>query len=144
MVFDLGGGTFDVSIIEIGSGVIEVLSTAGDNHLGGDDFNKAISDYVLDTFSRQEGIDLRKDQIALSRILEASEQAKIELSSQSSTIINLPFIYQDVNGPKNLEITLTRQKMNELTKSLIDRLVLPMQTALNDARLTPQDLNKVI
>ena len=144
MVFDLGGGTFDVSIIEIGSGVIEVLSTAGDNHLGGDDFNKAISNYVLDTFSRQEGIDLRKDQIALSRILEASEQAKIELSSQSSTIINLPFIYQDVNGPKNLEITLTRQKMNELTKSLIDRLVLPMQTALNDARLTPQDLNKVI
>ena len=135
---------FDVSIIEIGSGVIEVLSTAGDNHLGGDDFNKAISDYVLDTFLRQEGIDLRKDQIALSRILEASEQAKIELSSQSSTIINLPFIYQDVNGPKNLEITLTRQKMNELTKSLIDRLVLPMQTALNDARLTPQDLNKVI
>ena len=111
MVFDLGGGTFDVSIIEIGNGVIEVLSTSGDNHLGGDDFNKAISDYVLDTFSRQEGIDLRKDQIALSRILEASEQAKIELSSQSSTIINLPFIYQDVNGPKNLEITLTRQKI---------------------------------
>ena len=142
MVFDLGGGTFDVSIIEIGSGVIEVLSTAGDNHLGGDDFNKAISDYVLDTFSRQEGIDLRKDQIALSRILEASEQAKIELSSQSSTIINLPFIYQDVNGPKKFRNHLNKTKMNELTKSLIDRLVLPMQTALNDARLTPQDLNQ--
>ena len=144
MVFDLGGGTFDVSIIEIGSGVIEVLSTAGDNHLGGDDFNKAICDFILESFLKQEGIDLRKDTVAYSRVLEASEQAKIELSSQSSTLINLPFIYQDTNGPKNLEITLTRQKFNELTKGLIDRLVLPMQTALNDARLTPQDLNKII
>ena len=144
MVFDLGGGTFDVSIIEIGSGVIEVLSTAGDNHLGGDDFNKAICDYVLESFLKQEGIDLKRDTVAYSRVLEASEQAKIELSSQSSTTIHLPFIYQDANGPKNLELTLTRQKFNELTKNLIDRLVLPMQTALNDARLTPQDLNKII
>ena len=144
LVYDLGGGTFDVSIIEIGSGVIEVLSTAGDNHLGGDDFNKAICDFILESFLKQEGIDLRKDTVAYSRVLEASEQAKIELSSQLSTLINLPFIYQDTNGPKNLEITLTRQKFNELTKGLIDRLVLPMQTALNDARLTPQDLNKII
>ena len=144
MVFDLGGGTFDVSIIETGDGVIEVLSTAGDNHLGGDDFNKAICNFVIEIFLKQEGIDLRKDTVAYSRVLEASEQAKIELSSQSSTLINLPFIYQDTNGPKNLEITLTRQKFNELTKGLIDRLVLPMQTALNDARLTPQDLNKII
>ena len=144
MVFDLGGGTFDVSIIEIGSGVIEVLSTAGDNHLGGDDFNKAICNFVIESFLKQEGIDLTKDTVAYSRVLEASEKAKIELSSQSSTLINLPFIYQDTNGPKNLEITLTRQKFNELTKGLIDRLVLPMQTALNDARLTPQDLNKII
>ena len=144
MVFDLGGGTFDVSIIEIGNGVIEVLSTAGDNHLGGDDFNKAICNFVIESFLKQEGIDLTKDTVAYSRVLEASEKAKIELSSQSSTLINLPFIYQDTNGPKNLEITLTRQKFNELTKGLIDRLVLPMQTALNDARLTPQDLNKII
>ena len=144
MVFDLGGGTFDVSIIEIGNGVIEVLSTAGDNHLGGDDFNKAICNFVIESFLKQEGIDLTKDTVAYSRVLEASEKAKIELSSQSSTLINLPFIYQDANGPKNLEITLTRQKFNELTKELIDRLVLPMQTALNDARLTPQDLNKII
>ena len=144
MVFDLGGGTFDVSIIEIGNGVIEVLSTAGDNHLGGDDFNKAICNFVIESFLKQEGIDLTKDTVAYSRVLEASEKAKIELSSQSSTLINLPFIYQDTNGPKNLEITLTRQKFNELTKELIDRLVLPMQTALNDARLTPQDLNKII
>ena len=144
LVYDLGGGTFDVSIIEIGSGVIEVLSTAGDNHLGGDDFNKVICDFVLESFLKQEGIDLRKDTVAYSRVLEASEQAKIELSSQSSTLINLPFIYQDTNGPKNLEITLTRQKFNELSRGLIDRLVLPMQTALNDARLTPQDLNKII
>lgn len=96
------------------------------------------------SFLKQEGIDLRKDTVAYSRVLEASEQAKIELSSQLSTLINLPFIYQDTNGPKNLEITLTRQKFNELTKGLIDRLVLPMQTALNDARFTPQDLNKII
>ena len=135
---------FDVSIIEIGNGVIEVLSTAGDNHLGGDDFNKAICNFVIEIFLKQEGIDLTKDTVAYSRVLEASEKAKIELSSQSSTLINLPFIYQDTNGPKNLEITLTRQKFNELTKGLIDRLVLPMQTALNDARLTPQDLNKII
>ena len=144
MVFDLGGGTFDVSIIEIGNGVIEVLSTAGDNHLGGDDFNKAICNFVIEIFLKQEGIDLTKDTVAYSRVLEASEKAKIELSSQSSTLINLPFIYQDTNGPKNLEITLTRQKFNELTKGLIDRLVLPMQTALNDARLTPQDPDECV
>ncbi len=144
MVFDLGGGTFDVSIIEIGNGVIEVLSTAGDNHLGGDDFNKAICNFVIESFLKQEGIDLTKDTVAYSRVLEASEKAKIELSSQSSTLINLPFIYQDTNGPKNLEINiLQRQSLMSLQKDLL-LLCFYQCKALNDARLTPQDLNKII
>lgn len=144
MVFDLGGGTFDVSIIEIGNGVIEVLSTSGDNHLGGDDFNKAVCDYIIQTFKQQEGIDLSRDLVAYSRIEEASEKAKIELSTMQSTKVLLPFI-TTVNGtPKNLEITLTKQKYDELTKHLVDRIVGPMQTAMNDARLTPSDLNKII
>ncbi len=144
MVFDLGGGTFDVSIIEIGNGVIEVLSTSGDNHLGGDDFNKAVCDYIIQTFKQQEGIDLSRDLVAYSRIEEASEKAKIELSTMQSTKVLLPFI-TTVNGtPKNLEITLTKQKYDELTKHLVDRIVGPMQTAMNDARLTPSELNKII
>lgn len=144
MVFDLGGGTFDVSIIEIGSGVIEVLSTSGDNHLGGDDFNKVLSDYVVQIFKQQDGIDLSRDLVAYSRIEEACEKAKIELSTMQSTKILLPFI-TTVNGtPRNLEMTLTKQKYDELTKHLVDRIVGPMQTALNDAKLTPNDLNKII
>ena len=144
MVFDLGGGTFDVSIIEIGQGVIEVLSTSGDNHLGGDDFNQAICDYLLEEFKKAEGIDLRHDLVAYSRILEASEKAKIELSTTTSTFVSLPFITTVANQPKNLEVTLTRNKFNELTKHLVDRTVIPMQNALNDAYLTPADLNKII
>lgn len=144
MVFDLGGGTFDVSIIEIGNGVIEVLSTSGDNHLGGDDFNDSVAKYIVEEFKRIEGIDLTHDQVAMQRVNEAGEKAKIELSTMVTTIINLPFITNTNMGPKNLEIELTRAKFNDLTKSLVDRIVIPMQNALNDARLTPEELNKII
>lgn len=144
MVFDLGGGTFDVSIIEIGNGVIEVLSTSGDNHLGGDDFNDCITKYIIDEFKKLEGIDLSSDQVAMQRIKEAGEKAKIELSTMITSIINLPFITNTANGPKNLELEITRTKFNDLTKHLVDRLILPMQNALNDARLTPAELNKII
>lgn len=144
MVFDLGGGTFDVSIIEIGNGVIEVLSISGDNHLGGDDFNEIIAKYIVDEFRRIEGIDLSHDQVAMQRINEAGEKAKIELSTMITTIVNLPFITNTSSGPKNLEVEISRAKFNELTKGLVDRVVIPMQNALNDARLTPQELNKII
>lgn len=144
MVFDLGGGTFDVSIIEIGNGVIEVLSTSGDNHLGGDDFNEIIAKYIVDEFRRIEGIDLSHDQVAMQRINEAGEKDKIELSTMITTIVNLPFITNTSSGPKNLEVEISRAKFNELTKGLVDRVVIPMQNALNDARLTPQELNKII
>ena len=144
MVFDLGGGTFDVSIIEIGNGVIEVLSTSGDNHLGGDDFNEIIAKYIVDEFRRIEGIDLSHDQVAMQRINEAGEKAKIELSTMITTIVNLPFITNTSSGPKNLDVEISRAKFNELTKGLVDRVVIPMQNALNDARLTPQELNKII
>ena len=144
MVFDLGGGTFDVSIIEIGNGVIEVLSTSCDNHLGGDDFNDCIAKYIVDEFKRIEGIDLSYDQVAMQRIKEAGEKAKIELSTMVTTVVNLPFITNTNSGPKNLEIEITRAKFNDLTRYLVDRLVLPMQNALNDARLTPAELNKII
>ncbi|MFQ6792794.1 MAG: molecular chaperone DnaK [Thomasclavelia sp.] len=144
MVFDLGGGTFDVSIIEIGNGVIEVLSTSGDNHLGGDDFNQVVANYILDEFKKAEGIDLRNDQVAMQRINEAAEKAKIELSIMITSIVNLPFITNTNNGPKNLEVEITRNKFNELTKGLVERVVLPMQNALNDARLVPSELNKII
>ena len=126
MVFDLGGGTFDVSIIEIGNGVIEVLSTSGDNHLGGDDFNDCIAKYIVDEFKRIEGIDLSYDQVAMQRIKEAGEKAKIELSTMVTTVVNLPFITNTNSGPKNLEIEITRAKFNDLTRYLVDRLVLPM------------------
>ena len=144
MVFDLGGGTFDVSIIEIGNGVIEVLSTSGDNHLGGDDFNDCIAKYIVDEFKRVEGIDLSYDQVAMQRIKEAGEKAKIELSTMLTTVVNLPFITNTNSGPKNLEVEITRAKFNDLTRHLVDRLVLPIQNALNDARLTPAELNKII
>ncbi|MFR4948397.1 molecular chaperone DnaK [Thomasclavelia spiroformis] len=144
MVFDLGGGTFDVSIIEIGNGVIEVLSTSGDNHLGGDDFNDCIAKYIVDEFKRVEGIDLSYDQVAMQRIKEAGEKAKIELSTMVTTVVNLPFITNTNSGPKNLEVEITRAKFNDLTRHLVDRLVLPIQNALNDARLTPAELNKII
>ena len=130
MVFDLGGGTFDVSIIEIGNGVIEVLSTSGDNHLGGDDFNDCIAKYIVDEFKRIEGIDLSYDQVAMQRIKEAGEKAKIELSTMVTTVVNLPFITNTNSGPKNLEVEITRAKFNDLTRYLVDRLVLPMQNAL--------------
>lgn len=144
MVFDLGGGTFDVSIIEIGNGVIEVLSTSGDNHLGGDDFNHALAKYIIDEFKKTDGIDLSRDMVATSRIEEASEKAKIELSTMTSTIVSLPYITYDKNGPRNLEITITRELFNRLTKNLIERTVMPMQNAMNDARLLPAQLNKII
>lgn len=144
MVFDLGGGTFDVSIIEIGNNVIEVLSTSGDNHLGGDDFNKVITDYVISSFKQQEGIDLSRDLIAYSRIEEACEKAKIELSTMESTNIMIPFITNSHNGPKNIDMTITRETFDNLSKELVNRIVIPMQNALNDAKLTPQDLNKII
>lgn len=144
MVFDLGGGTFDVSIIEIGNGVIEVLSTSGDNHLGGDDFNDVVAKYILEEFKKAGGIDLSNDQVAMQRINEAAEKAKIELSIMITTIVNLPFITNTSTGPKNLEVEITRNKFNELTKGLVDRVVLPMQNALNDAKLVPSELNKII
>lgn len=144
MVFDLGGGTFDVSIIEIGNDVIEVLSTSGDNHLGGDDFNHVLAKYIMNEFRRTEGIDLTNDQMAVQRVEEGAEKAKIELSAMESTVVNLPFITNTNNGPKNLEMTITRNKFNELTKELVERVTYPMQNALNDARLTPSDLNKII
>ena len=144
MVFDLGGGTFDVSIIEIGNGVIEVLSTSGDNHLGGDDFNDVVAKYILEEIKKAEGIDLSNDQVAMQRINEAAEKAKIELSIMITTIVNLPFITNTSTGPKNLEVEITRNKFNELTKGLVDRVVLPMQNALNDAKLVPSELNKII
>jgi len=144
MVFDLGGGTFDVSIIEIGNGVIEVLSTSGDNHLGGDDFNDVIAQYIVNEFQRREGIDLHHDLMAMQRIQEAAEKAKIELSTMSSAMISLPFITTTGQGPKNLEMTLSREQFNRLTASLVERIILPMQNALNDARLLPAELNKII
>ncbi|MFV0393440.1 MAG: Hsp70 family protein, partial [Coprobacillaceae bacterium] len=133
MVFDLGGGTFDVSIIEIGNGVTEVLSTSGDNHLGGDDFDEILTKYILDEFRRIENIDLKNDLMAVQRIEEAAEKAKIELSAMTSTMISLPFITTTSQGPKNLEMSLTREQFNRLTKDLVERTILPMHNALNDA-----------
>lgn len=144
MVFDLGGGTLDVSIIEIGNGVIEVLATSGDNYLGGDDFNEKLAAYIVEEYKKTEGIDLHNDLVAMQRIQEAAEKAKIELSIMTSTTIHLPFITTTNTGPKNLEMTVTRDTFNTLTKSLIERIVLPMQNAMNDARLTPANLDKVI
>ena len=144
MVYDLGGGTFDVSIIEIGDGVIEVLATAGDNRLGGDDFDQKISDYIISEFKNQEGVDLSNDKMALQRIKEAAEKAKKELSSATSTEINLPYLTATADGPKHYEATLTRAKFNELTADLVERTAGPVQRALSDAGITASELGKVL
>ena len=144
MVYDLGGGTFDVSIIEMGDGVTEVLATNGDTHLGGDDFDQRIIDWMADAFQNENGIDLRKDKMAAQRLKEAAEKAKIELSSAMSSQINLPFITADATGPKHLDMTLTRAKFNELTADLVERTMTPVRKALQDAGLRPSDLKKVL
>ena len=144
MVYDLGGGTFDVSIIEIGDGVIEVLATNGDNRLGGDDFAKRITDYMIEDFKSKEGIDLSNDKMALQRLREAAEKAKTELSSSTTTNINLPFITANETGPKHFEMDLTRAKFDELTHDLVERTAAPVQNALRDAGLNASDLSKVL
>ncbi len=144
MVYDLGGGTFDVSIIDIGDGVIEVLSTNGDTHLGGDDFDERVMRWIIDEFKKQEGIDLTGDNRARQRLIEAAEKAKKELSSATTTNINLPFITMNEEGPKHIDLTLTRAKFEELVHDLIERTVTPVQNALRDAGLTPSDLGKVL
>lgn len=144
MVYDLGGGTFDVSIIEIGDGVIEVLSTSGDNHLGGDDFDKKITDYMIQEFKNTEGVDLSTDKMALQRLNEAAEKAKKELSSATTTNINLPFITATAEGPKHFDMNLTRAKFDELTHDLVERTATPVSNALSDAGLTASDLGKVL
>ena len=144
MVYDLGGGTFDVSIIEIGDGVIEVLSTAGDNHLGGDDFDNVVTQYMLDEFKKQEGVDLSGDKMAMQRLKEAAEKAKKELSSATTTNINLPFITATAEGPKHFDMNLTRAKFDELTAHLVERTATPVTTALKDAGLTASELDKVL
>ena len=144
MVYDLGGGTFDVSIIEMGDGVTEVLATNGDTHLGGDDFDERIINWMADAFQTENGIDLRKDKMAAQRLKEAAEKAKIELSSAMSSQINLPFITADATGPKHLDMTLTRAKFNELTADLVDRTMTPVRKALQDAGLRASDLKKVL
>ena len=144
LVYDLGGGTFDVSILEIGDGVFEVLATNGDTHLGGDDFDNRVIDYIADTFQRENGIDLKKDRMAYQRLKEAAEKAKIELSGAMTTNINLPFITADATGPKHLDMTLTRAKFNELTADLVEKTIGPMNNALKDAGLTSAQIDKVI
>ena len=144
MVYDLGGGTFDVSIIEIGEGVIEVLSTAGDNRLGGDDFDQKITDYMLAEFKKNEGVDLSNDKMALQRLKEAAEKAKKELSSATTTNINLPFITATAEGPKHFDMNLTRAKFDELTHDLVERTAAPVTTALKDAGLTASEISKVL
>ena len=144
MVYDLGGGTFDVSIIEIGDGVIEVLATSGDNRLGGDDFDQKITDWMLSEFKAKEGVDLSTDKMALQRLKEAAEKAKKELSSATTTNINLPFITATAEGPKHLDMDLTRAKFDELTHDLVERTAIPVQNALKDAGLTASELSKVL
>jgi len=144
LVWDLGGGTFDVSLLEVGEGVYEVLATAGDTHLGGDDFDERIANYLADEFMKQHGIDLRKDPQALQRLIEAAEKAKVELSTLPQTTINLPFITADASGPKHLDMVLTRAKLEELTADLVERCVAPFEQALSDAGLKPSDIDDVI
>ena len=144
MVYDLGGGTFDVSIIEIGDGGIEVLSTSGDNRLGGDDFDQKITDYMIAEFKKQEGVDLSTDKMALQRLKEAAEKAKKELSSATTTNINLPFITATAEGPKHFDMNLTRAKFDELTRDLVDRTAVPVQNALKDAGITASELGQVL
>ncbi len=144
MVYDLGGGTFDVSILDIGDGVIEVLATNGNTHLGGDDFDEAIMKYLVDEFKKAEGIDLSNDKVAMQRLKEAAEKAKIELSGVTSSNINLPYITADATGPKHLDVTLTRAKFNELTAHLVEATVGPVKQAMADAGLTANDISKVL
>ena len=144
MVYDLGGGTFDVSVIEIGDGVIEVLSTAGNNRLGGDDFDQKITDYMLADFKAKEGVDLSTDKMALQRLREAAEKAKKELSSATTTNINLPFITATAEGPKHFDMNLTRAKFDELTSDLVERTAIPVQNALKDAGMTASELGQVL
>src|SRR5688572_3082808 len=144
LVWDLGGGTFDVSILELGDGVFEVKATSGDNHLGGDNFDKAIVDWLVSEFKKSQGIDLAQDRMALQRLYEAAEKAKIELSSTQSTNINLPFITADAQGPKHLDTTLSRAKLGELTHDLIERTVGPTKQALADAGLDASKIDQVI
>ncbi len=144
MVYDLGGGTFDVSIIEIGDGVIEVLSTAGDNRLGGDDFDQKVADYMIAEFKKNEGVDLSADKMAMQRIKEAAEKAKKELSSATTTNINLPFISMNANGPLHFDMNLTRAKFDELTHDLVERTAEPVKRALSDAGLSASELGQVL
>ena len=144
LVFDLGGGTFDVSVLEVGDGVFEVLSTAGDTHLGGDDFDKVIVDHLAETFKSNEGIDLRQDKQALQRLTEAAEKAKVELSNATQSEINLPFITATPEGPKHLDLTLTRAKFEELAAKLIDRCAMPVEQALKDAKLSSSELDEIV
>ena len=144
MVYDLGGGTFDVSILEIGDGVIEVLATAGNNRLGGDDFDACITKYLVDEFKKTEGIDLSGDKVAMQRLREAAEKAKIELSGVLTTEINLPYITADATGPKHMNISLTRAKFNELTAHLVEKTAGPVRQALSDSGLSAGQINKVL
>ncbi len=144
MVYDLGGGTFDVSILEIGDGIVEVLATAGDTHLGGDDFDQRVMDHLVAEFKKAEGIDLSKDRVAMQRLKEAAEKAKIELSGMTTTNVNLPYITADATGPKHLDVTITRAKFNELTADLVERTMKPVRQSMSDAGLKPSDLDKVL
>ena len=144
MIYDLGGGTFDVSVLEIGDGVIEVLATAGNNRLGGDDFDQCITNYLVEEFKKSDGIDLSGDRVAMQRLKEAAEKAKIELSGVTSTNINLPYITADATGPKHLDVTLTRAKFNELTAHLVEKTAGPVRQAMSDAGITASDLTKVL
>ena len=144
MVYDLGGGTFDVSILEIGDGIVEVLATAGDTRLGGDDFDQRIMDYLVAEFKKAEGVDLSKDKVAMQRLKEAAEKAKIELSGMTTTAVNLPYITADSTGPKHLDVTFSRAKFNELTADLVERTLKPVRQAMSDAGLKASDLHKVL
>ena len=144
MVYDLGGGTFDVSILDIGDGVIEVLATAGDTRLGGDDFDQRVVNYLVSEFKKEEGIDLTGDKAAMQRLKEAAEKAKIELSGMTTTNVNLPYITANAEGPKHLDVTITRAKFNELTHHLVEKTMVPVRQALSDAGLAPAELSKVL
>ena len=144
MVYDLGGGTFDVSILEIGDGIVEVLATNGDTRLGGDDFDERVMDYLVAEFKKAEGIDLKNDRVAMQRLKEAAEKAKIELSGMTSTAVNLPYITADATGPKHLDVTITRAKFNELTADLVERTLKPVRQAMSDAGLSASQLDKVL
>ena len=144
MVFDLGGGTFDVSILDVGDGVCEVRATNGDSHLGGDDFDKRIVDWLADAFKKDQGLELRKDAQALQRLFEAAEKAKCELSSAAQTQINLPFITADASGPKHLNVTLTRATFEALCRDLVERCLEPVKQALADAKISAKDIDEVI